>query len=464
MNNERPDHDGTGHDGTGSDGTHGARHRRRGVLTAAVAAAVLLAGGGGAYLAVTASGGSDGRTSSGATPPPLALDSPAADGATAYRTAGPLPDGPDAAPVYRAAGRVTEEQVRRLAEALGLDGEPVVRGASWTVGTAADGSGPVLRVAREAPGNWTFQRSAATGDDCGRKDTVCANAPADTGPVSEAAAEKAAAPVLAAVGQHRADLDAGQVLGARRAVNAEPEIGGLPTDGWTTGVIVGAGGEVVGGSGRVSAPVKGETYPVLDAERTLARLERAPAVPGGCASAVPLEGGAGACAAGSGRAAATVERAVFGLAARPVDGRDALVPSWLFDVREPGAADAVRVAYPAVDPAYLAAASPRPSGERAERDVAVTGYTAEGTELTVRFTGGVCAAYDARAREGSGKVTVTVTERSDPERVCVLIAKEYELPVRLDEPLGGRAVVGSDGERVPLARDGARLPAPDGGR
>ncbi|MEU4658160.1 hypothetical protein AB0G32_30240 [Streptomyces sp. NPDC023723] len=461
MNSERPDHD-----GTGGEGTRAVRRRPRAVLTASVAAAVLLAGGGGAYLAATASDGSGGGGAAGAsTPPPLVLDSPAADStAGGYRTAGRLPDGPDSAPVYRAAGRVTEAQVTRLAEALDLAGKPVVRGASWTVGTVADGSGPVLRVAREAPGNWTFQRSAAAGDDCDRKDPVCPTGPTGEGPVSEAAAKKAAAPVLAAVGQDDAEVDAGQVLGTRRVVNAEPAVGGLPTYGWTTGVIVGAGGEVAGGSGRVAAPVKGDTYPVLDAERTLARMEQAPAASGGCASAVPLEGGGtGACGAESGAATDTVAGAVFGLAAQPVGGRETLVPSWLFEVRAAGAADPVTVPYPAVDPAYLKSAEPSP-GPSTERDVEVTGYTAAGNELTVRFTGGVCAKYDAEAAEESRRVTVTVTASSDPGKVCIAIAKEYELTVELTEPLGGRAVVGSDGKPVPLAKEGARLPAPTGGR
>ncbi|MGP2439452.1 hypothetical protein [Streptomyces sp. JW3] len=454
MNSERPDHD-----GTGSEGNRAARRRPRAALTASVAAAVLLAGGGGAYLAATASGPAGGGSASDrGTPPPLVLDSPAADSGTGgYRAEGRLPDGPDSAPVYRAAGRVTEEEVARLAEALDLAGKPVVRGASWTVGTAADGSGPVLRVAREAPGNWTFQRSVAAGDDCGQKDPVCPAEPTGAGPVGEAAAKKAAAPVLAAVGQDDAATDAGQVMGARRVVNAEPEVGDLPTHGWTTGVIVGADGTVTGGSGRLKAPVKGDTYPVLSAEQTLARVAKAPATHGDCASAVPLEGQAESC--GATAATATVTGAVFGLAAQPVAGRAALVPSWLFEVR---AADGRTVPYPAVDPEYLTSAqpSPRPS---AERDVKVTGYTAEGTELTVRFTGGVCAKYDAEAAEESGRVTVTVTERSDPEQVCILVAKEYELTVRLKEPLGGRAVLGSDGKPVPLAKEGARLPAPTGG-
>ncbi|WP_320778530.1 hypothetical protein [Streptomyces sp. CRN 30] len=473
MNTERPDHDGAGAAAGRAQGDEerAGRRRPRGVLTASVAAAVLLVGGGGAYLAATAAGGSGGsgggaspEASGTSAPPPLALDALPADGGS-YRADGSLPDGPGSAPVYRSTGQVSAGEVARLARALGLADKPVVRGKEWTVGTVKDGSGPVLRVTRQAPGNWSFQRSPAGSDDCA-KVRDCPAPPATGDPVGAAAAKKAAAPVLDAVGQGGAALDAGQVMGARRVVNADPVVGGVPTSGWTTGVVVGADGTVTGGSGRLKAPVKGDVYPVLDAGRTVEEMNDggAGAGVGGCASAVPLEGGV-SCEPRSGRreAAATVERAVFGLAAHPVRGRETLVPSWLFAVRTPGAAGTVTVTHPAVDPAYLTSAAPseEPTAAPTGRDVDVTGYTAESTELTVRFTGGVCADYAAEADEESGKVTVTVTETSDPEKVCILIAEEYERTVRLKEPLGSRSVVGSDGEEIPLAKKGARLPDPD---
>ncbi|WP_405737814.1 PT domain-containing protein [Streptomyces sp. NBC_00028] len=502
---------------------HFAR-RRTSALIASVAAAVLLAGGGGTYLAISAAGSSDGGgTTSGAsgddTPPPLHLDGYTEGGGTGgiapgepnpygvtYQAAGTLPDGPDSAPVYRATGEVTKDEVARLAEALGVAGTPVLEGKAWKVG-GQDDAGPSLQVNQLAPGTWTFHRYAPGTDDC-KSGTVCASDPAAPAgdPVSAAAAKKAAAPVLKAVGQDTAKVDASQVMGAQRVVNADPVVGGLPTHGWTTGVTVNAQGEVVGGSGQLKAPVKSDTYPVVGAQKALELMNARPAADhrmgiGGCASPVPLKDRLEApCGASSGTPSApkqdtiTVEKAVFGLAAQYVDARQTLVPSWLFEVKASGAQDSFTVTYPAVDPKYIASATPsseptgepsgEPSGEPtappsprptgpgsdeptaapATRDVRVDGYSADGEELTVSFTGGVCADYKAAAVEGSDKVTVTVTETPWPDKVCVMIAKVYHQSVRLDEPLGDREVVGSDGKAIPLEKAGARLPETSGAR
>ncbi|MET8945576.1 hypothetical protein ABZX30_18790 [Streptomyces sp. NPDC004542] len=450
--------------------------RRSPAVIASVAAAVLLAGGGGAYLAATATGapgGGAGSAASGGTPPPLALDGyPAGSQGIApgepnpygvtYRAGGTLPDGPGSAPVYRSSAEVTKDEVARLAKALGLDGTPVAEGRTWRVGSGKDGSGPVLQVSKEAPGTWTFSRYAPGTDNC-RKITVCTHDPAvpATDGVSEPAARKAAAPVLKAVGQDDAKVDASQVMGAQRVVNADPVVGGLPTYGWTTGLTVGKQGEVVGGHGRLKTPVKGDTYPVLDAGKTLALMNEAPGTGhrmgiGGCAAPVPqkdrLEQPCGSvsptAAPTPARETVTVRKAVFGLAAHSVDGRQALVPSWLFQAG--GTGDAFTVTYPAVDPKYLAApgaASSTPSA--AEQSVTVTGYSATDDDVTVTFEGGVCSDYKASAAEDSGKVTVKVTETRRTDKVCVMIAKVYHRTVHLDRPLGNRKLVGSNGRPIP---------------
>lgn len=478
--------------------------RRSLLLIASVAAAVLLVGGGGAYLAASASGGSGGRTNAGAsgdgtTPPLLALDGYSEGGTNGiapgepnpygvrYEAGGTLPDGPGSAPVYRATGQVTEDEVARLAKALGLDGTPVAQGQAWQVGAAKDGSGPSLVVDRQAPGTWTFHRYAAGTDAC-QSAITCTKDPANPAvdTVSEAAARKAAAPVLKALGQDDAKVDASQVMGAQRAVNANPLVGGLPTDGWTTGLTVGSQGEVVGGSGQLKAPVKGDTYPVLGARKTLDLMNSAPMTDhrmgiGGCASPVPmkdrLEAPCGQSTSGAGATPAKqtvpVDGAVFGLAVHAVNGRQALVPSWLFRVKGAGAQGGFTVTYPAVDPKYLASNSTTPSGRPtpsattsgggpssapATRDIKVDSYAADGRNLTVIFTGGVCGDYDAKASESADKVTLTVTETPWKDKVCIMIAKQLTRTVQLDKPLGDRKVVGSDGKVISLPKPGPLRP------
>jgi hypothetical protein len=502
VNTERPEDSGdaevpeVSHEGAAEEPETGAgdpagrsgRRRSRAVVLS-VAAAVLLVGGGGAYLA--ASGDTGGRTSAGApggyaTPPPLALDGwtgangvapgePDPYGAR-YVARGDLPKGPGSAPVYGPGAEVGRDQVARLAQALGVTGTPVAEGRIWRVG-GKDGTGPSLQVNRDAPGSWSFSRYAPGTDDC-KKGVLCAHDPmAPTGPpVSVAVAEKAVAPVLKAAGLDGARTDASQVMGAQRVVAADPVVGGLPTYGWTTGLTVDRQGEVVGGHGLLAAPVKGDTYPVLGAGRTLELMNAAPKGDhrmgiGGCASPMPLKDRLEApcrAATGAPQQAAdtvTVEKAVFGLSAHSVGGRQTLVPSWLFEVRGPADQGTSTVAYPAVDPRSLASASPSAapsapaaSGSPATHDVRVTGYTASGRVLTVSFFGGVCADYRAAAKESGDKVTVTVTEAPWPDKVCVLIAKEYVETVRLHEPLDGRTVVGADGKDVPRAKPGALRP------
>ncbi|MFR0352110.1 hypothetical protein [Streptomyces sediminimaris] len=473
--------------------------RRTPVLVASVAAAVLLVGGGGAYLAMGAAGGSGAGTDSGArgeggTPPPLRLDGYSGGGTNGiapgepnpygvtYKVEGSLPGGPGSAPVYRASGEVGKDAVARLAKALGLDGTPVVRGQSWQVGPAKDGFGPSLVVDRQAPGTWMFRRYAAGTDNCNGVAT-CTKDPANPAGrrVGEADALRAAAPVLKAIGQDDAKVDASQVMGAQRVVNADPRFGGLPTSGWATDLTVSAQGEVVGGTGRLAAPAKSDTYPVLSARRTVELMNSAPTTDhrmgiGGCVSPLPMkdrpEAPCGRPTTGPApRETVTIESAVFGLATRSVDGRPALVPSWLFRVRGADARGGFTVTYPAVDPRYLASDSPastppattapgdEPTSAPTPRDVRVNGYTADGRELTVSFTGGVCADYEATADESADQVRVAVTEKPWKGKVCIMIAKEFHKTVRLERPLGDRTVEGSDGSPVPpAAGQGARLP------
>ncbi|MDR6973392.1 hypothetical protein J2X68_000061 [Streptomyces sp. 3330] len=483
----------------GHDAPPAGPRRRSPVLIASVAAAVLLVGAGGAYLTSHAIGGSGGAAGSGspsadATPGALLLDDhPGGTGTgtgtpeggtngiapgepnpygVTYTAAGPLPDGPGSAPVYWAKGEVTKDEVARLAKALGAEGTPVVDGEAWKVGAGNDGSGPVLRVNRQAPGMWTFTRFTPGTDNCTAGSDKCAATPPDASaaPPSEAAAKKAAAPVLKALGQGGAQVDASQVMGSQRVVNADPVLGELPTYGWATGISVDAQGAVVAGNGQLETPVKGDTYPLLSAREALDALNAAPGADhrmgiGGCASPVPLkdrlESPCGSSTTAPQGQTATVENAVLGLAPHTSGGRQVLVPSWLFDVRASGVAGGYTVTQPAVEPAYLksaAAPTPTPSASSGTRDVQVDGYTAEGDDLVVSFTGGVCGDYEPTAAESGAEVKVTVTETPWKDKVCILIAKVYHRTVHLDASLGSRKVVGSDGAAIPLEKAGARLP------
>ncbi|MGV9338188.1 hypothetical protein [Streptomyces sp. NPDC003688] len=460
---------------------------RTALVVASVAAAVLALGGGGAWLAsgigVDSGPGSAGP---GGTPPPLALDgwSPAGASSAAgiapgepnpygvrYVAAGKLPDGPGSASVQAPEGVVGKDAVARLARVLGVGGAPVADGDGWRVGGRA--GEPVLRVAGGAAGGWSFSRYAPGTDNCPKAD-VCAQDPvapaADA--VSVAKARQVVAPVLKALGQDDAKTDASQVMGARRVVNADPVVGGLPTYGWTTGLTVDERGEIVGGHGMLAVPEKGAEYPVLGAAKTLELLNSAQPGGhrmgiGGCATPEPLKDrleqpcGSDVSPGAPEGDRLTVEKAVFGLAVHPVGGRETLVPSWLYEVRGAAARGTFTVTYPAVDPKYLAAPSPLPSLSASSsvsgaRSVKVGAYSADGRELTVRFLGGVCADHRAAARESAGRVTVSVTEHPRPGKVCVLMAKEFAETVRLDAPLGGRTVVAEDGGRVPRAESLAR--------
>ncbi|MGZ2362211.1 hypothetical protein LRE75_37055 [Streptomyces sp. 372A] len=471
MSTERPDNDVT------------TTRRRSPLVAASVAAAVLLAGGGGAYWAATAAdGGDDSRSTAsggGGTPPPLALDdagTPAGPsregiapgepdphgGRLVYRASGKLPDGPEKAAVQRAGGTVTAAEVVRLAKALGLPGTPQAEATSWKVGSDGDGSGPVLRVNKQAPGSWTFTRYGSGGTDNCKKGAVCAVAPGGTGqPVDEKTAKAAAAPVLRATGQDGAALDARQLMGSARVVNADPVVDGLPTHGWATGIQVGPDGQVTGGAGKLKALEKGDAYPVIGADEALKRLNAAqpPAGEiGGCASPAPLSDGVG-CGAKTGAerpaTTVTVEKAVFGLAVHTTGGEQLLVPSWIFSVKPAGGIGDT-VTQVAVDPEYLTrepVPGTSPDGGGTTKARAVQSYSADGRTLSVTFWGGVCSTYTASAREDGEAVRVAVTEKkAEPGKVCVMIAKELTRTVTLERPLDGRKVVDeASGSVVPRA-------------
>jgi hypothetical protein len=490
---------GTPAESAAPDAPDGSRQRRSRLIITSVVAAVLLAGGGGAYWATAASTTSDGEDrmdaeaggSGESDPPPLALygypdgtaqgiapGEPAPDG-TLYKAEGKLPEGPDSAAVHRASGEVTAEEVARLAQALEVPGKPRLEGGAWRVGAVENASGSALTVNQEAPGTWSFSRQVPGGHTCVEPggparlpESPEQRCPAPNGGdiqdtqgravISEKAAKAAAAPVLKAVGQDEAKLDASQVLGAVRTVNADPVIDGLPTHGWTTGVQVGSDGRIVGGSGRLKEPKKGPEYPLISAKETLKELNSPIVI--GCATPVPLEGEQkeNPCAPSSGAPrTVTVKEAVFGLSAQFVDGQQALVPSWLFEVKpQEDAADTYTVTHPAVEPEFLKPSAPGPRApEPKETDqgaatkpttLPIDSYSVEGKTLKVTFTGGVCHDFSVKTeKQQDDAVTVRVTSTPrDPAGVCIALAKEFTKSVQLDEPLGDRKVLDASSSKA----------------
>lgn len=143
----------------------------------------------------------------------------------------------------------------------------------------------------------------------------------------------------------------------------------------------------------------------------------------------------------------TVEDAVFGLALNYVDGKQTLVPSWLFTVRQAPGGPEHTVTQVAVDPKFIEKPeTPTPSGDRK-----VTSYGADGRTLDVTFWGGVCSTYTASAQESAGQVRISVTEKpQEGKKACIMIAKELTRTVTLEKPLGDRTVIdAASGGAVP---------------
>ncbi|WP_432036763.1 hypothetical protein [Streptomyces cucumeris] len=436
-----------------------------------------------------------------------------------YVTEKKLPEGPDSAPVYLADPKVTKAEVVRLAKALDVSGEPRADHGFWKVGGGKDSAQPVLRVNQEGPGSWTYSRyGTPAGGDCVRlpgseagggkgsgkggatsdcpvyRDGASGNKGADKKGddpahsersdadhdkvISEAEAKRTAEPVLKALGLDDAELDATGRYAAIRTVNAQPTVGDLPTHGWSTSLQVAVDGQLVGGSGTLATPAEDDTYPLISAAEALKKLNaatkgRGPATDANCPSATP-----GSPESGSGGQIAPCEpnpsgtsdklmvnKATLGLASQMVDGRRALVPSWIFETRPAGTNKVpMAVPYPAVQPEYIkkAAGTKSPGqGHSGESDPSgskkinhVISYTADDKTLTLRFWGGVCNTYSVSAEETSKQVTVEIKSKpKHPGRNCVLIAKEMTEKVSLDKPLDGRKVVDKSTDKtVPLRK------------
>lgn len=152
-----------------------------------------------------------------------------------------------------------------------------------------------------------------------------------------------------------------------RVVSADPVVGGLPTQGWSTKIGVGADSQVVSGSGELTLPVRAAAeQPVIGAVDALARLNKRSAGPAdgtgpgpsGCATSVPLAPDTAVGATDTPPCnpdprpmkpprTESVRGAVLGLVPGTVDGARGLVPAWLFEVAGKDGAASHTVAQPA---------------------------------------------------------------------------------------------------------------------
>ena len=150
---------------------------------------------------------------------------------------------------------------------------------------------------------------------------------------------------------------AGVVLGGARVrvedwfsqwrVEVDPEVGGLPTVGFSTGVSVGPKGAIEGADGWLAQPDPGEDYPLVTAAAGLARLKESPFGIGPrplVAQAFACDG----CEAGT-PLVRMITGVRVGLAFAPLlapddEGRALLVPVLLFDLEEGGTVPVLAVA------------------------------------------------------------------------------------------------------------------------
>jgi hypothetical protein len=177
-----------------------------------------------------------------------------------------LPDMPDEAPAYDLSGDVDEDDVRELARLLGNDGDVVESEWGWTV----DGGDRVLDVQSGAGGSWSAY--AVTDEDVPVEVTGDEEPVAPSASIDRELAEEQGRAMLSKLG---VDLDGAAVRvedgWSSWIVTADPEVGGLPTIGFSTSVSVGPEGRIEFANGYLApAEVIGD-YPLEGAREAVAR-------------------------------------------------------------------------------------------------------------------------------------------------------------------------------------------------
>jgi hypothetical protein len=163
--------------------------------------------------------------------------------------------------------------------------------------------------------------------------------PAPERPADLPTREQAEATARALLVKAGVDLDGARVRVedgfSQWQVTVDPQVGGLPTIGYTSGVSVGPKGAVEGANGWLAQPVRGDEYPLVTAASGLERLKQSPYGIG----PQPLIARAPVCDGCETQAppVRTITGVRVGLAFAPVlgandEGRALLVPVLLFDV------------------------------------------------------------------------------------------------------------------------------------
>lgn len=165
-------------------------------------------------------------------------------------------------------------RVAALASTLRVGGAVVETDEGWEV---AEGDRRLM-VRREPGVPWTYTSAAPI--DMSSPPRPPITAVPVLAAIGEQEAEAVAVPVAAAAG---VDVDQAGVRNNQaylsRYVDFEPQVGGLPTLGMSTSVLVGPGGQVERASGYLGVPDPGPAFPLLDAQAGLDRLSRVQPIP-----------------------------------------------------------------------------------------------------------------------------------------------------------------------------------------
>ncbi|MEI7778896.1 MAG: hypothetical protein WCJ42_05650 [Actinomycetes bacterium] len=307
-----------------------------------------------------------------------------------YTLSGTLPTSPSSAPVFSwtAASTVSDTTVSALAKAFGVTGTPVRHAYGWV---ASDATGEI-RVRDGAGAQWSFTTPDVTAscmgpivdvDNATNNGTVssCGVVGVAMGATAPSATAAPAPPTTPVPGPTQIPVDppivpadiahaivdptirALGILGAETvtpgmgsaSVTLDPTVNGLPTQGISTYFQVDRT-QVQYAGGWLTLPVAADTYPLVTADQAFKDLANRPQPMMGILCPQTLDATSNPCPTPP---PIVITGAELGLELN-FDATNApiLIPSWFFKTADAG--------YPitsiAIDPAYLAPATPSPVG------------------------------------------------------------------------------------------------------